>query len=224
MPNARFNDFAAAGLALAAPSLCGGCGDALPTLPSIAGSLPTGWCTHCFDRWGPTPGAWQGAPDACPGWAAAEYRGRVRRALLQAKRGAPEAAIGLLLHRLQLQPGSLPSGAHITWVPGHPRRALRGPDAGQALARAVARQEGRTVERLLWRVPWARRQAGRTVDERCANPHRLGLRAVGRAPSCVVLVDDVRTTGTTLDHAARLLRSAGADHVVACTVAIAPPR
>ncbi len=205
-----------------APARCGGCGDELPgpAVAPTAGEVQGSWCVHCWARCGPTAGYWVAGQTSCPGWAAAAYRGRVRRALLQAKRGAPAASVALLLDRWPV--GGLPAGAHVTWVPAHPRRALRGPDAGKVLAQALATREGLPVERLLWRVPWARRQAGRTVADRAAAPHRLGLRAVGRAPRSIVLVDDVRTTGTTLDHAAALLRAAGAQEILAITVAAAP--
>lgn len=206
--------------ALAVPDRCGGCGDALG--PGRASGMPHAWCVACADRWGPVPGAWRTTSGVCPGWAAALYTGRVRRAVLAAKRGAPTAAAELLVARW---PGHVDSeGLVVSWIPAHPRRAIAGPDSGRVFAEAVAGVAGAQAERLLWRTPWSRRQAGRDDASRRADPERLGLRAVGRAPRRVLLVDDVRTTGTTLDRAASLLRGAGAQEVSAVTVAIAPPR
>lgn len=144
----------------------------------------------------------------------------MRRAVLQAKRGAPGALVDLLLARWPAS--ELPLGATVTWIPAHPRRVLGRPDAGRILADALASRDGRVTEQLLWRVPWARRQAGRSDAARLASPSRLGLRAFGGAPSSVVLVDDVRTTGATLNRAADLLRAAGAAQVFAIAVATAP--
>jgi predicted amidophosphoribosyltransferase len=208
-------------MAVAAPARCGGCGDALAMAVVAAGSgVPATWCVHCRDRWGPPPGRWGPGPAGCEGWAAAAYRGPVRRGVLAAKRGAPAAAVELLLARLP--PGTLPPGAEVTWVPGHPLRTIGGPDASRALADAIAAREGLVARPLLRRSPLGRRQAGRTDAVRRARPERLGLAVVGAPVGPVVLVDDVRTTGTTLDHAAALLRAAGAPSVVAITVAAAP--
>lgn len=177
------------------------------------------WCSHCLDRWGAVPGWWEPEPGGVAGWAAAPYAGPVRRAVLAGKRGAAHGITELLVARLP--EACLPRGAVVTWVPAHPRRAWRAPDGGAALARALARREGVPCRRLLRRSPLGRRQAGADRDARRAQGAQLGLRARGPAPPAVVVVDDVRTTGATLDQAAEVLRRAGARHVMGVTVAIA---
>lgn len=183
------------------------------------------WCPHCRDRWGPEPGGWGPQAAGCAGWAAAAYRGPVRRSILAAKRGAPTAAAQLLVARCPA--AILGRGNVVTWVPAHPRRALLTPDSGSVLAEALAQRLDLSAVALLHRSPLSRRQAGRAPEARRAAPERLGLRVAGGQAVArrrlegarVILVDDVRTTGTTLDQAAWLLSRAGAAEVLAFVVA-----
>ena len=104
----------------------------------------------------------------------------------------------------------------VTWAPtGAPRRRQRGFDQAELLARAVARRRGLRCVSLLHRLPGPP-QAGRASEDRRTNP---GFRAKGSAPLCVLIVDDVATTGATLTAAARVLRAAGAVAVHGLVVA-----
>lgn len=95
----------------------------------------------------------------------------------------------------------------------------RGFDHSADIARALGRLTGNEVRCLLQATPGADQRAlGR--DERFANRAgmfsvRAGVEVLARA----VLVDDVLTTGATLDAAARALRAAGVDDVRALAVA-----
>jgi predicted amidophosphoribosyltransferase len=98
-------------------------------------------------------------------------------------------------------------GLVVTWAPtSDRRRRARGFDQAELLARAVARRLRRPARRLLRRVPGPP-QAGRSHDERIANPRFV---AVGRCVAPVLLIDDVATSGATLSRAAAALRRAGA--------------
>ena len=104
-------------------------------------------------------------------------------------------------------------------VPVPPDRARvrrRGFDPAALLARGLARRTGLPVVPCLRRTGPASRQLGaRARDRRAAG--RLRIEASRPAPTRVLLVDDVHTTGATLHACAGALRAAGARRVAAIT-------
>lgn len=113
----------------------------------------------------------------------------------------------------------------VTHVPLHwRRRAVRGFDQAEAIARPLASALDLPFESLLRRrratAPQSRRPRRRQRSElRSAFVAPRPGRCAGRA---ILLVDDVLTTGSTLDDAARALRAAGARAVVAWVAARTP--
>ncbi len=108
------------------------------------------------------------------------------------------------------------------------RRRLRGYNQAERIARPLAAELGAPFGDLLRRSRSTRRQARLPRAERLENPVgafalRRGARA-GRsvAGRRVLLVDDVVTTGATLDAAAAVLRDAGAASVTAVAAARTP--
>jgi ComF family protein len=92
------------------------------------------------------------------------------------------------------------------------------------LARSVARHGGRPVAPdLLHRPRWTGSQAGLKADERRKNVRRafeVNARWVGTVKDkAVLLVDDVLTTGATVEACALALQRAGARHVDVLTLA-----
>lgn len=108
----------------------------------------------------------------------------------------------------------------VTWVPlSHRRRAERGFDQAEALARAVARRLELPTRSLLARHGGdALTQARRDRASRLA-AMRGRFVARGRVAGSVLLVDDVLTTGATAASCARVLLEAGADRVGVLTAA-----
>jgi len=164
-------------------------------------------------------------------WSAVAYTG-VARELLHALKFAaarPLAAVMAdqiaatvppsLLMGLASAAGSpqASAGATLVAVPPHPvRRRIRGFDPADLLTRTLANRAGLPTALALRRRGTPSRQLGASRAIRLESD-RLGFQARGAAPRRVILVDDVHTTGATLDACARVLRDAGAERVAAIT-------
>jgi ComF family protein len=117
-----------------------------------------------------------------------------------------------------------PPGSVLVPVPGEPGRVRRrGFDHGDLIARALGRLWDARVARPLRRSPGGPTQRGAPRAVRLAQMHgAIAVVPGAEVPADIVLVDDVRTTGATLDACARALRAAGARRVQAVCVARAP--
>jgi predicted amidophosphoribosyltransferase len=104
-------------------------------------------------------------------------------------------------------------------VPGDPERAWeRGDVPARALAVALASIWGLAALDVLARTRTLPRQRGLSLDERRRNV-RGSVVARGALPLDVCVIDDVYTSGATVDAAARACRVAGARVVRAVTLA-----
>lgn len=104
------------------------------------------------------------------------------------------------------------------------RRWWRGYDQADLLAREVATRAGRPYLAALRRRHATRPQsmlprAERRLNLKGAFAIRSGMRTV---PRCVALIDDVATTGSSLDAASHELKAAGIDQVKAFVLARTP--
>ncbi|MEX1008811.1 MAG: phosphoribosyltransferase family protein [Acidimicrobiia bacterium] len=191
------------------PLTCPGCG-------------ARGWplCARCeADLRPPVPAS---PPPGIDAWSAAfAYRGAARELVARLKYRNARAAVPWLATAMvhSVLAAGLEAPA-VTWAPTTPqRRRARGFDPAEILARAVARRLGVRCTRLLARQPGPP-QTGLAAAARLVGPCFAARRA---APSRVLLVDDVATTGATLTAAAAALRAAGAQSVLAITGARTPP-
>jgi ComF family protein len=195
--------------------VCDACGDPLASWRVVT---PTeGVCRRCrvappaFDR----------------GRAAGEYDGTLRE-IIHAFKYDGRRSLARPLAAMMRTAGSelLRDADFVVPVPLHPwRRLRRGFNQAEDLAACLERP----VVAALGRARATRPQSGLTARQRrrnVRNAFRLSrrLRAGVLQNRTVVLVDDVRTTGATLDACARVLKNAGARHVRVLTVARAGRR
>jgi ComF family protein len=197
------------------PPLCDCCGDPLPTWRSI--SVPLARCARCrraaraVDRTraiGPYDGALRAVIHAL------KYQGR---------RSLARPLGGLMRHR---GADVLEAAACVVPVPLHPSRRR---ERGFNQAADLARHLGLPVVRALARTRATSAQTALPAAQRHRNVRdafgvtRAGMALVG---ATVVLVDDVSTTGATLEACARALKRTGVGEVRALTAArvVSPPR
>jgi len=197
---------------LTAP-LCVRCGDAQPSWRA-AGPL----CPRCLDR----------PPPYAIARSAGRYEGPLRTILHAFKYGRQRSLAEPLAALVEHAASDLLGSADaLVPVPLHPTRSF---ERGFNQADDVARHLHRPVWRLLRRARPGRPQASLPAADRYANvkaafaiapgwtrwPGPGARRLVG---ATVVLVDDVMTTGATIDACSRVLLDAGVRRVGALTVA-----
>ena len=189
-------------------------------------------CTSCWDQVRPLPVLRGCASDGLlASWhAAGAYEGTLRD-IVQAFKYDGRRVLARPLGAMMREAGAglLRDADCVVPVPLHPWRRLR---RGFNQADDLARQLGIPVVHALWRTRATPPQTGLHAAARRRNVRqafRLSpflSRASQRAwvtDRIVVLVDDVRTTGATMDACARVLIRAGAREVRALTAARAAP-
>ena len=168
------------------------------------------------------------AHDPIQSWhAAGEYDGCLREIIHAFKYDGRRSLAAPLVALMREGAGDLLSRAELVVpVPLHPwRRVRRGFNQADDLALRLKVP----VCRALWRTRATAPQAELDPAQRRRNVRgafRLSplVRTSRLSGTRVVLVDDVRTTGATLEACARVLKDAGVREVSALTVARATPR
>jgi ComF family protein len=190
------------------PPLCDRCGDPLPSWRVV--SLPTALCPRCrrasrfVDR-GRAIGAYDGA----------------LREIIHAFKYEGRRSLACPLGELMRRRGAdvLEGAAWAVPVPlHHSRRRRRGFNQAADLARHI----GVPAVAALRRVRATPSQIGLPAVRRHRNVHdafAVTRHAAALAGSILVLIDDVSTTGATLEACARVLKESGVSEVRALTAA-----
>ena len=162
--------------------------------------------------------------EPCPGvsaWGLRPHDGIHRTLVLRLKYGAESRAAGLLASLvLPLPEGlSFPPDTVVTWVTMPPSRLRdRGIDHGRLLAEAVAENLSLSCRPLLLRRETRQKsQVSLSASGRTANL-KNAFEPLEAVHFPVLLVDDVRTTGTTIARCAEALRRGGATRIFALTM------
>jgi ComF family protein len=190
------------------PPVCDGCGDPLPTWREI--SVPLARCPRCRRT----------RPSVDRTRAIGEYTGALR-AIVHALKYDGRRSLARRLGALMRARGAavLDGAACVVPVPLHPsRRRHRGFNQAADLARHL----GSPVVHALRRTRATATQTDLPAAQRHRNVRDAFLvtrRGRALAGHIVVLIDDVSTTGATLEACARALKAAGAAEVRALTAA-----
>jgi predicted amidophosphoribosyltransferase len=208
--------------------LCAACTRELPWLPRRTCSrcgLPSHRRAGCPAASAAFGRAW--APLAHEGVArdlvaALKFRGALPLAALMAAHIAANLPADVLRRgKPGVEPGRRaaprPAVTAVVPVPPQPaRERRRGFDPAGALAAAFAPRLGVPARDCLLRRDRERRQVGATRSQR-RRAGRIAIELGSPPPARALLVDDVHTTGATLDACARALIAGGCDEVVALT-------
>ncbi len=105
----------------------------------------------------------------------------------------------------------------LHWI----RRFSRGFNQAELLAHEVGRSRGWEIQNLLNRTRWTGSQVGRHRRDRLVGvKDAFAIQSGMKIPMHVILVDDLSTTGATMNECAKVLKNAGVKNVEGLVLAL----
>lgn len=152
-----------------------------------------------------------------------EYEGLIEKAIWKIKFDGCYDIINELMEKafekIEL---NLPLDTCITYVPMYGKREWRRNfNQAELIARKVGEKTGRPVVKFLEKIKNNRTQVGLNPKERLENVCDVfvAVPMTGAEPPSVLLVDDVYTTGATMNECVKTLRRAGIKNIYGFTLA-----
>jgi ComF family protein len=156
-----------------------------------------------------------------------EYKGIVRQAIMKLKfynKKRVARTLGILMADKIKQMTSLPKFDIITYIPLSKKRlAQRGYNQSKLLCSVIAEELNFPIsENVLWKVKDTPPQSTLNRDERQHNIKNAFMvkDKYSIKDMIILLVDDIYTTGRTVNECSRLLKKAGAKEIYVVTAAI----
>lgn len=153
-------------------------------------------------------------------WVGSIYDGAAKRLVRKLKFERSKAAAAVIATMLDETLPYYPAGTVVTYVPTASKRVrLRGYDHAKLIAQQFAKRRDLSCTSLLVRHGHARQvRSSRTVRVEQA-AHSYTARRADLSYDLVLLIDDILTTGATIEAAAKILKKAGVRHVNAAVFA-----
>lgn len=154
-------------------------------------------------------------------WVAAEYEGVAKQLVRALKYERAKAAQQPIASFIARTLPYLPTGTMVTHLPtATSRERARGYDQSQLIARSIAHQAELPYAPLLARLGQTR-QVGATRKQRQVQASQMfaPIKVERVQGASILLIDDILTTGASLEAAAKVLKKAGAKQVSAAVFA-----
>lgn len=156
----------------------------------------------------------------CNVWVAAEYDEAAKKLVHKLKFERAQAAADILAAIMDESLPDLPADTVITHVPTANKRVrIRGYDQSKLIAKSLAKRRGWQYRELLLRLGSSRQVGSSRKDRLVQLEDAFRPKFTDLKDKQVLLVDDVTTTGATLEMAAKTLKSVGARKVSAIVFA-----